>query len=147
MQFCSVAFQRHPRGDVRLMVQIGYDNLVSSVERLSDRQTHQANEGRGIHAECDFSGIVCVHQIGDAPACTRNGCVHCNAFRVASPTLHVALDEMMIHCVEHDLWNLRPRRIIEKGEFRSPTQSWEDSAHRIDGKLYIRSCWEFGVEN
>ena len=83
--------------------------------------------------------IACIHKIGDALPCTRNRLVHFTAFRVASSSLHIALEEMMIHRVQHDLWNLRAGRIVEKDESRSPSQRRESGANSFDGKVRIRS--------
>src|SRR5208283_3166838 len=114
----SSPFQREPSGDVRLVVQIGDDNFVSLVEGLSDRQTHQTNKGSRIHAKRDFAWVASVHKISDAVPRTQNHLVHFTAFRVAPPSLHIALEEMMIHRVQHTLWNLRSRRIIKEEEAR-----------------------------
>src|SRR6202007_15035 len=109
---------------VSFMVHVSYDNFVSFIQRLSDRQTHQAYEGRSVHAKSNFACIACIHQISDTLAGAQNCRVHFTAFRVAPPSLHIALDEMMIHRVQRDLWNLRTGRVVEKDESRSPTQSW-----------------------
>ena len=53
----------------------------------------------------------------------------------------------MIHRVQHDLWNLRTRRIIEKDESRRPSQRGESGANGFNGKVRIRSGRNFGVEN
>ena len=68
---CSAPLQRQPGGDVGFVVHIGHDNLVPLVERLSDRQTHQPNEGSGVHAKRDFARIARIHQISDAVACRK----------------------------------------------------------------------------
>jgi hypothetical protein len=53
----------------------------------------------------------------------------------------------MIHRVEHDLWNLRTRRIVKKDESRRARQCREGSANGFNGKVFSRSGREFGVEN
>ena len=62
----------------------------------------------------DFTRVACVHKVSDTLSCTRNGRVHFAAFRVASPPLHIALKEMLIHRVQYDLWDLRTRSVCRK---------------------------------
>ncbi len=143
----SGPFQRQPGSDVSLVVHVGYDNLVPVIERLSDRQTHQTNKGSGVHAKRDFARIGRVYEISDAVACTQNHLVHFTAFRVASAPLHIALEEMMIHRVQHGLWNLRARRIIKKDEGRRPGQGRKSSTNGFNGKGRTRGGGDFGVEN
>jgi hypothetical protein len=76
----------------------------------------------------------------------QNHLVHITAFRVASPALHIALEEMMIHRVQYDLWNLRTRRIIEEDETRRPSQRRESSTNGFNGKR-ARHGGSFRVEN
>ena len=139
---CSVPFQRQPGGDVGFVIHIGYDNLVPLTERLSDRQTHQPNEGSGVHAKSDFARIASVHKISDALPCARNRRVHFTAFGVAPASLHIALEEMMIHCVQHDLRNLRACCVVEKNESWRPGQRRESGANGFNGKVSIRSRTE-----
>jgi hypothetical protein len=54
---------------------------------------------------------------------------------------------MMIHRVQHDLWNLRTCRIIEKDESRRPGQCRESGANGFDGKARIECGGNFGIEN
>ena len=116
------------------MVQVGYDNLVALIERLSDRQTHQTNKRCGVHAECDFACVASVHKISDAVPCAQNHLIHFTAFRVASSSLHVVLEEMMIHRVQHDLWNLRSRCIIKEDEARRPSQRGKSGTNGFNRK-------------
>ena len=53
----------------------------------------------------------------------------------------------MIHRVQHDLWNLCTRRIVEKNEFWRARQCREGGANGFDGKVGIRSGRNFRVEN
>ena len=114
------SFQRQPGGHVSLVVHVGYDNLVPLTEGLADRQTHQTDEGSGVHAKRDFARIASVHQISNAVSRTQNHLVHFTAFRVAPAPLHIALEEMMIYRVQYDLWNLRARRIVKKDKTLRP---------------------------
>ncbi len=139
-------FQRQPGGDVSLVVYVGYDNLVPLVERLSDRQTHQTNKGCGVHAKRDFACVTSVHKISDAVPGAQNHLVHFAAFRVAASSLHVALEEMMIHRVQYDLWDLRSRCIIKEDEARRPGQRGESSTNGLNGKRSARCGGNFRVE-
>ena len=139
--------QRQPGGDVRFVVHIGYDNLVPLAERLSDRQTHQTNERSGVHAKRDFAGIACVHQISHTLPCAQNRRVDFATLGVASPSLHVALEEMMIHRVQHHLRNLRTGCVVEKDESRRASQGRESSAKGFNGKVLHSIRTRFGIEN
>ena len=110
----SAPFQRQPGGDVSLVVHVGYDDLVPLIERLSDGQTQQTNEGSGVHAKRDFARIPRVDEVTDALSCPQNCRVDFATFRITSPSLHIALEEMMIHRIQYDLWNLRTRRIVKR---------------------------------
>src|SRR5258706_11191749 len=140
-------FQRQPGGDVVFVVHVGYDNLLSAAERLPDRQTHQTNERSRVHAKRDFARITCVHKISDTLPRTENRRVYFTAFHVASPALHVALDEVMIHRVQYDLWNLRTGCVVEKDEAGRPGQRREGRANGFNGETCIRSGRDCGVEN
>ena len=143
----AAPFQGQPGGDVSLVVQVGYDNLVALIERLSDRQTHQTNKGCGVHAKRDFACVASIHQISDAVPCTQNHLIHFTAFRVASPSLHIVLEEMMIHRVQHALWNLRSRCIIKKDEAERSSQRGKSSTNALNRKACARCRGNFGVEN
>jgi hypothetical protein len=52
----------------------------------------------------------------------------------------------MIHRVQHDLWDLSTRRIIEKDESRRARQCRESGANGCNGKVCIRGQ-NFGIQN
>ena len=99
------------------------------------------------NAKRDFVRIVGVHQISDTLSRSQNCRVHFAAFRVASAALHIALEEMMIYCVQYDLWDLGTPRIVEKDEARRARQCRESGANGFNGKVGIRSGRNFGLEN
>ena len=117
------------------MVHIGDDYLVPRTERLSDRQTHQTNKGCGIHAKGNFIHIACVYQISDALPGPRNRLIHFPALCVTATSLHIAVEQMMIHRVQHALRNLSTGGIVEKDESWSSSQCRKDRANRVDGKV------------
>jgi hypothetical protein len=67
------------------------------------------------------------------------------AFRVSATSLHIALEQVMIHRVQYGLWNLRTGCVVEKGESRSPIQRRKAGANGVNGKA--RSRGGFGTEN
>ena len=65
-----------------------------------------------------FAGMTRVYQSGDALTSAGNRLVDCAAFRIAAATLYIALDQVMVHGIEHDLRYLGSGCIVEENEFR-----------------------------
>jgi hypothetical protein len=54
---------------------------------------------------------------------------------------------MMIHRVQHDLWNLRTGCVVEKDEFRRASQGREGSAKGFNRKVLHSIRTGLGIEN
>jgi hypothetical protein len=101
-----------------------------SVTTISFREPSVCPMAR--HTETDFVWVAGVHEIGHALTSARNGRVYFAALCVAPSALDVALDEMMIHCVENNLWDLCPGRIVKENKSGSPIQSRKSSTNICD---------------
>lgn len=88
--------------------------------------------------------MTSVYQIGHTLPCAQNCRVYFTALSVSSSALDVALEQMMVHCVENDLWDLRPGCIVKEGESVSPIQGWKCGANDRNGKAL---CGPFGIED
>ena len=144
-ELCPAPFQSQPSRNVSLVVHIGDNDLVPLAERLSDRQTHQPNEGCSVHAKRNFACVARVHEISDTVSGAQNHLIDFTALGVASPSLHIALEQMMIHRIQHHLGHLGTGRVVEEDESRSPTQRWKVGTNGFNRKVHC--CGDFGIEN
>jgi hypothetical protein len=60
--FGAFALKLQPGGDIGFVVEFGDDDLVAGPERAADRETEQAKERRGVHAEGNLVGVACVDE-------------------------------------------------------------------------------------
>jgi hypothetical protein len=107
------------------------------VESLSNRETYQANERRGVHPKRNFAGITRVQEIRDASARAGNRRIDFLAFRVAPTALDVAIEEMVIDCVDHKLRNLSARGIVEEGKCRGAMKRRKARTNFLDWKIEV----------
>ncbi len=91
--------------------------------------------------------IAGIHKISDALPGPQNRLVHFAAFRVASPSLHVALEEMMIHRVQHDWGTCAPAALSKKMNPGGRVSAGKSARTVSIGKVAFDVRRDFGVEN
>src|SRR5215469_4894689 len=117
----AVALQCEPGGNVRLVVHVRDYDLISCTKGLPDGQTHQTNEGSGVHAERNFVRMTSVYEICHGLPGAPNGLVYLAAPCVSTSALHIAFDQMVVHSVENDPRDLRASGIVKENESGKPT--------------------------
>src|ERR1700683_5113139 len=91
-EFRAVSFERGPRGDIGLMVEVCDNDFAAVGETLANRQTDDANERGCVHAKTDLACVAGIQEDGYAlPGASYRG-VHLLAFSVAAAALYVALE-------------------------------------------------------
>ena len=116
MELRAEGFQSHPGSDVGFMIHFAHDDFVARAERLADGETHQPDERGSVHAERDFAGIAGTQKVRYAAPTAVDGRVDRHALRIAAAALYITLEKVAIDRIEHNLRDLRTRRIIEKDE-------------------------------
>jgi hypothetical protein len=129
------------------MVHVGHNDFVALAERLSKRETYQANERGGVHPKRNFAGITRVQEIRDTLARAGNRRINFLAFRVAPTALDVAIEEMVVDCIDHELWNLSARGIVEEGECRGAMKRREGRTNLFDWKMRVWLSEDFLPED
>jgi hypothetical protein len=116
------------------MIHIGDNELVSRAERLSKRDAYQPDKGSSIHAKSDFARVSSVQKVGNALAGSSDPGVHFPALRIATASLNVTLEEMLVDRVKRDLRNLSATRVVEKNERWGPMQRRKRRTNGVDRK-------------
>jgi hypothetical protein len=129
------------------MIHVGHNDFVALAERLSNRETYQANERGGVHPKCNLAGITRVQEIRDTLARAGNRRIDFLALRVAPTALDVAIEEMVVDCIDHKLWNLSARGIVEEGECRGAMKRREGRTNFIDWKIRVWLSEDFLPED
>ena len=120
--------QRQPRGDVGFVIHVCDNDFVPLPQCLPNRQAHYSDEGSSIHAKCDFARIAGIEKDTHALAGPRDGRVYLLAVPIAATALHVALHQVLVDGVEHDLRHLRASGIVEEYERGFPMKSRKQRA-------------------
>ena len=100
------------------MVHIGDHDFISLGKRLPDREADDSDERCGVHSKSNLIRTSRIHEISHALPAARDRCVHLLALGIAAASLHVALQEVTIHRIEHLLRNLGTGSVVEKDEGR-----------------------------
>jgi hypothetical protein len=118
------------------VIQIGDDDFVAvRLNRPSEREADHADERRGIHAEGHFRRIGRVQPGGDFLTCRGDDPIDLAALFIAPAALNVCVEQVVRDCVEHVLWHLSARRIVEIDERRRAFERWKFRSHGLNGKL------------
>ncbi len=125
-----------PGGDVRVVVQIGDDDLAAfGLQRLADGQADDADERGGVHAEADLRGVAGVQPGRDLLARRRDDPVDLDALGVATAALDVEVHQMAGDSVQHILGRLGAGGVVEIDEGRRPLQRGKLRTNGFDGKF------------
>jgi hypothetical protein len=109
--------QGQPGGDVGVVVEVGDDDLAAvRLQRLADGQADHADERGGVHAEADFMRIIGVEEGADLDPSLGDHTIDLYALGVAAATLHVMVDQVMLHRVQHVLRQLGAGGVVEENE-------------------------------
>jgi hypothetical protein len=92
----------------------------------------------GATPERNFLGATCIEKRRHPLARALNGGVHRDALRVAPAALHVVLEQMRGHGIEHALRHLRTGGIVEKDAGPGTLQRGELCPQRRRGKVHAR---------
>ena len=133
-EFRAVPLQRQPRRHVRFVVHVGQYDFVANAERLPNRFADESNERRRVHPEGNFTWIARVQEISNTLPSSRDRSVDFLALCIPPASLHVAIQQVSIDCVQHILGNLRSGRVVEKYEGRLAMQGREKGTDAFDGE-------------
>src|SRR5262249_27634834 len=100
------------------VIDVRQHNLIPLLERLADRQAYDSNKRRRIHSKGDFAGFLGIQEDRHCLPRPGNRGVHFAALAIASASLHIALEQMAIDCIEPDLWDLSASSIVKEDEGR-----------------------------
>src|SRR3569832_52228 len=114
------------------MVHVSHNDFAAFIERTTDREAYEPNEGRRIHPERNLAGIVRVHQHRDALSGALDGSVDFSALCIPPATLHVAFEKVHLDGVEYHLGRLGSGCIVEKYESLLGDEGGESSANALN---------------
>jgi len=86
-----------------------------------------------------------VYQSGDALTSAGNRLVDCAAFRIAAATLYIALDQVMVHGIEHDLRYLGSGCIVKEYEFRITLKCGKKRAQLVNRESLTGHARNLGI--
>ena len=117
----SLPFEGLPRGDVGVVVQLGYDDLVSRTPPPPQRAGQMEGQGGHVGPKRDFLGLS-VQEIGQGSPSRRDHAVGLDAAGVGP----VGVGVVMVEVVRHRLYH-RPRGLSPPGSV--------EIGHRLPGHL------------
>ena len=82
------------------------------------------------------SGRRAFRKARHALARTADGRIHGDALRVAPAALHVVLEQVLVHRIQHPLRHLRPGGVVEENEGAGPLQRGKLRAQRLGRKRH-----------
>jgi hypothetical protein len=133
--FEAPTLQIQPRGYIRLVIKIAYDDFPAIADVLGDGQAYYPDERRCIHPECYFGRLSGIQERCHTVSRALDSFVYFSALPVASSALNISRDQVMLHGVEHHLRNLCSRAIIKEDEIFCTIEGWKRFTNPRDGKF------------
>ena len=131
----TIAGEQQPRGDVRVVIEHGGDDLIARFQQPADGPGQQEVERRGVLAERDTAGVA-VHERAAGHPGLGDELVGADAGLVLAFDVRVRADQVVPDGVQHPLRHLRATRPIEVSRHDAlsvgPGQRRELAAHLAD---------------
>src|ERR1044071_7436843 len=137
---------RPPRGDVRLVIEVSHDNLVTRAPGATQSARDMERNGRHVVAKSDFSGRG-VEKVSHGCARISDAGIRLDARRVVPMSVGVVMIKVIGHCLGHWARDLSTAGSIEVANWLAilPTrQCREQSANGFYRCQFHLGCWWIG---